>query len=262
MMKQLRESIGLFSADVRTTIKNHKTVRQGIDHFLAEIGLSQFASKFKAQELTDVRTLKLLTDDDLKDLQIDTIGAKRKLLSAIKNLQVPEKSLSSTQVPVQAVSGPCRSMHPLSHLLPQDTMNDADERYSANTDADVKRARETIVLLFYFLDRPYEAEAGECSSSRHETQQHCRAQPGQEHNRFSLHAAGYLGVKSIKLLPFNPRFDTRVAYVNFVEGDFDRFPSSISSTFGRFRLISRPSLQWHGAKVLCAVVFLASMTLL
>uniref|UniRef100_A0A7S4UY60 SAM domain-containing protein n=1 Tax=Guillardia theta TaxID=55529 RepID=A0A7S4UY60_GUITH len=199
MMKDLRDSIGHFSADVQNALETRKQMRQnhedvghvpwqGIDHFLAQVGLSQLASKFKEQELTDVRTLKLLTDQDLRDLQIDTIGAKRRLLSAIKNLQVSEGSLSSSHVQVQA-----------------DTMSDMDGRDEATIDQEKKRARETPL------------ENAPPPGMRHSSIVVRNLAKGiTEKMLFDFFSASG-GVKSIKLLPFNPRFDTRVAYVNFIE---------------------------------------------
>ncbi len=40
----------------------------------------------QAQELTDPEALKLVTDEDLKEMSIGTIGARRKILAGIRKL--------------------------------------------------------------------------------------------------------------------------------------------------------------------------------
>jgi hypothetical protein len=64
---------------------------QGLEHFMECLGLCKYAQVLKQQEFADPEALVLLTDEDLKEMQV-TIGARRKLLAAIKRLQKPAAS--------------------------------------------------------------------------------------------------------------------------------------------------------------------------
>jgi hypothetical protein len=64
---------------------------QGLEPFMDSLGLSKYAQVLKEQEFADREALVLLTDEDLKKMQV-TIGARRKLLTAIKSLQNPAAS--------------------------------------------------------------------------------------------------------------------------------------------------------------------------
>jgi hypothetical protein len=59
---------------------------QGLEAFMADIGLQKYTDVLKQQELTDPEALAHITDDDLKELNV-TIGARRKLLAAVRRLQ-------------------------------------------------------------------------------------------------------------------------------------------------------------------------------
>jgi hypothetical protein len=59
---------------------------QGLEPFMESIGLGKYTEVLRQQELTDPESLSHVTDDDLKELNI-TIGARRKLLAAIRRLQ-------------------------------------------------------------------------------------------------------------------------------------------------------------------------------
>ena len=61
---------------------------QGLEAFMESIGLQKYTDILKQQELTDREALAHITDDDLKELNV-TIGARRKLLAAIRRLQGP-----------------------------------------------------------------------------------------------------------------------------------------------------------------------------
>ena len=103
---------------------------QGLEHFMECLGLCKYAQVLKQQEFADPEALVLLTDEDLKEMQVlvsgahvcrtwgfclasqrfcrfmslvthdththtltqVTIGARRKLLAAIKRLQKPAAS--------------------------------------------------------------------------------------------------------------------------------------------------------------------------
>ena len=64
---------------------------QGLEPFMDSLGLSKYAQVLKEQEFADREALVLLTDEDLKKMQV-TIGARRKLLTAVKSLQNPAAS--------------------------------------------------------------------------------------------------------------------------------------------------------------------------
>jgi len=64
---------------------------QGLEQFMESLGLSKYAQVLKQQEFADPEALVLLTDEDLKEMQV-TIGARRKLLAAIKRVQKPAAS--------------------------------------------------------------------------------------------------------------------------------------------------------------------------
>lgn len=59
---------------------------QGLEPFMESIALGKYTEVLRQQELTDPESLSHITDDDLKELNI-TIGARRKLLAAIRRLQ-------------------------------------------------------------------------------------------------------------------------------------------------------------------------------
>jgi DNA-binding beta-propeller fold protein YncE len=64
---------------------------QGLEPFMESLGLSKYAQVLKEQEFANREALVLLTDEDLKEMQV-TIGARRRLLTAIKSLQNPAAS--------------------------------------------------------------------------------------------------------------------------------------------------------------------------
>jgi hypothetical protein len=59
---------------------------RGLETFMESLGLSKYAQVLKEQEFADLEALVLLTDENLKEMQV-TIGARRKLLTAIRSLQ-------------------------------------------------------------------------------------------------------------------------------------------------------------------------------
>jgi len=59
---------------------------RGLGTFMESLGLSKYAQVLKEQEFADLEALVLLTDENLKEMQV-TIGARRKLLTAIRSLQ-------------------------------------------------------------------------------------------------------------------------------------------------------------------------------
>jgi len=69
---------------------------QGLEPFMESLGLSKYVQVLKEQEFGNREALVLLTDEDLKEMQV-TIGARRKLLIAIKSLQNPVASSKAEQ---------------------------------------------------------------------------------------------------------------------------------------------------------------------
>jgi len=74
------------SATVKELPNGEEGGWKGLDHFLAQLGLEKYASILREQELTEPEALRYVTDEDLKEMQISTIGARRKLLAAIAQL--------------------------------------------------------------------------------------------------------------------------------------------------------------------------------
>ncbi|KAJ1489499.1 hypothetical protein T484DRAFT_1937013 [Baffinella frigidus] len=60
---------------------------KGLPHFLASLGLEKYSSVLAAQEISDPAGLVDLTDEDMKEMHVSTIGARRKLLAATKRLK-------------------------------------------------------------------------------------------------------------------------------------------------------------------------------
>mmetsp|Transcript_5384 Transcript_5384/g.13690 ORF Transcript_5384/g.13690 Transcript_5384/m.13690 type:complete len:675 (+) Transcript_5384:70-2094(+) len=59
---------------------------RGIVDWLQSLGLEKYETILRAQELTDPDALRDVTDEDLKEMNISTIGARRKILAAIRKL--------------------------------------------------------------------------------------------------------------------------------------------------------------------------------
>ena len=56
-----------------------------IDGWLRAIGLAQYAEMFRANDI-DIEVLGRLTNDDLKDIGVMSLGHRKKLLEAIAEL--------------------------------------------------------------------------------------------------------------------------------------------------------------------------------
>ena len=76
------------SSSTQPSAMTSPTAWQGLEPFMDSIGLAKYTEVLKQQELTDPESLAHVTDDDLKELNV-TIGARRKLLAAIRRLQSP-----------------------------------------------------------------------------------------------------------------------------------------------------------------------------
>lgn len=63
-----------------------------LEEFLKELGLEKYLEKFINAEIEDIETLKELTEDDFKELEVE-LGSRKKLLKALKNLDNDSKEV-------------------------------------------------------------------------------------------------------------------------------------------------------------------------
>jgi len=61
-----------------------------VSHWLTQLGLDKYVQNFVEQEIDSVALLRTLSDADLKDMGVNTIGARRKILAAIRSLPCEE----------------------------------------------------------------------------------------------------------------------------------------------------------------------------
>jgi hypothetical protein len=57
-----------------------------IDKLLVDTGLAEFKEKFKGEELWDLPSVQDMTHEQLKDLGVNTMGARNRFLQAVKAL--------------------------------------------------------------------------------------------------------------------------------------------------------------------------------
>src|SRR5262249_56306258 len=76
---------------------------QQIEHWLEKLGLEQYAQRFAENDI-DFDLLADLTDQDLKELGVASLGHRRRLMRAIAELNVAQKGtaqpLSATEIPI------------------------------------------------------------------------------------------------------------------------------------------------------------------
>ena len=76
--------------------------------WLRGLGLAQYEAAFRENEIDDA-VLSKLTVEDLKDIGVAVVGHRRKIMSAIEELNAPSAAraeaatTSSTQIPIAAV---------------------------------------------------------------------------------------------------------------------------------------------------------------
>ncbi|ORY80183.1 hypothetical protein LY90DRAFT_500566 [Neocallimastix californiae] len=87
MMQQIISSNGNESSDI-----------QQISYILISIGLQRYIPKFVEQEI-DYKTFITLTDNDLKEIGIMTLGSRKKILSTIEELHNSMNSNSRSPIP-------------------------------------------------------------------------------------------------------------------------------------------------------------------
>src|SRR5262245_65951111 len=97
-----------------------------IDGWLCEIGLAQYAEIFRANDI-DGELLGQLTNDDLKDIGVASLGHRKKLLKAIAAL---------TAAPAAPSSIPVAVTEPRTHDL-------ADRRQHTNSERRRRRTQDT-----------------------------------------------------------------------------------------------------------------------
>jgi len=89
MMEQIISSDGNESSDI-----------QQISYILMSIGLQRYIPKFVEQEI-DYKTFITLTDNDLKEIGILTLGSRKKILSTIEELHNSSMVNSNSRSPIQ-----------------------------------------------------------------------------------------------------------------------------------------------------------------
>ncbi|MEQ9813153.1 MAG: adenylate/guanylate cyclase domain-containing protein [Azospirillaceae bacterium] len=99
-----------------------------IEAWLETLGLSQYATAFRDNQI-DREVLAHLTADDLKDLGIDAVGHRRKLLTAIADLARDEVETPAPASPAPRMPAPSPS--------PGDAQHDGERRYVAVLFADL-----------------------------------------------------------------------------------------------------------------------------
>src|SRR5205814_1214732 len=73
--------------------------------WLEELGMSEYADQFAGNDI-DRGVLGDLTDQDLKELGVSSLGHRRKLLRAIADLEAIEKSAPAVAVAAAAPAAP------------------------------------------------------------------------------------------------------------------------------------------------------------
>src|SRR5215472_5339868 len=73
---------------------------QQIADWLKELGMSEYCERFVENHI-DLRILRELTDQDLKDLGVVSLGHRRKMLRAIRNLDNVSVVATAPSVPVE-----------------------------------------------------------------------------------------------------------------------------------------------------------------
>ena len=81
-----------------------------IDGWLRGIGLAQYAEMFRANDI-DGELLSRLTNDDLKDIGVASLGHRKKLLEAIADLPAHPRRHQSRQPPALPSCRPPRHRH-------------------------------------------------------------------------------------------------------------------------------------------------------
>ena len=90
--------------------------------WLRRLGLAQYEAAFRENEIDDA-VLSKLTVEDLKDIGVAVVGHRRKIMSAIEELNAPPaargeaETKSSTQIPVAAVAPPAAERRQLTVMF-------------------------------------------------------------------------------------------------------------------------------------------------
>jgi class 3 adenylate cyclase/predicted ATPase len=85
--EELPDELTAFSPASRTSVDPRGAVLQQIVDWLEELGMSEYAERFAANDI-DISVLRHLTDQDLKELGL-SLGHRRKMLAAIGALAAP-----------------------------------------------------------------------------------------------------------------------------------------------------------------------------
>jgi SAM domain (Sterile alpha motif) len=88
---------------------------QQVANWLEKLGMSEYAQRFADNDI-DFSILRDLTDQDLKDLGVASLGHRRKILRAIAKLDRPEATVAPVgrKMAVRGLCGGQRGPWPLS----------------------------------------------------------------------------------------------------------------------------------------------------
>jgi len=67
---------------------------------LQELGLSQYLGNFDSNDI-DLETLKSLSSEELREIGIDSLGHRKKILQAVSNFAASPSPISQTLAPTQ-----------------------------------------------------------------------------------------------------------------------------------------------------------------
>ncbi|HTO65619.1 MAG TPA: adenylate/guanylate cyclase domain-containing protein [Bradyrhizobium sp.] len=120
-----------------------------VSAWLRQLGLEEYAAAFAANHIDPV-TLRQLTADDLRDIGIDSVGHRRRLLEAIAQLDAPASEtraaakFDTERRPVAVLFADLCGFTALSRDLPDERLHELLGRYLSAADEVVKRHGGTV----------------------------------------------------------------------------------------------------------------------
>jgi class 3 adenylate cyclase/tetratricopeptide (TPR) repeat protein len=120
-----------------------------VSAWLRQLGLEEYAAAFAANHV-DGDTLRQLTADDLRDLGVNSVGHRRRLLAAIATLDLPATETRTTERsdaerrPVTVLFADLCGFTAMSHELPDERLHSLLGLYLATADEIVKRLGGTV----------------------------------------------------------------------------------------------------------------------
>src|SRR5262245_50935947 len=115
-----------------------------VSAWLRQLGLGEYAAAFATNHV-DGDTLRQLTADDLRDLGVNSVGHRRRLLAAIATLDLPATETRTTERsdaerrPVTVLFADLCGFTAMSHELPDERLHSLLDLYLATADEIVKR---------------------------------------------------------------------------------------------------------------------------